>query len=147
MTEKYYVSDAEGGKEVPVPVRQDPFKDILATPEAQNKPEKAESQPQQPLTAGDAVTKEYKDSFAGKEEGVVEPPKEVVYGHCNNCRLELTEEKVTKQPIDYLKAEDGTMTRYASRFSVFCKGCMKFITVIDKDAQKMLQDMIRKGAK
>ena len=98
--------------------------------------------------AGDETTKAYKAAFEGKEEGIIpEQSKDLVYGHCNNCRLELTEDRVVKTPIDYLKAEDGTMTRFASRFSVFCKQCMKFVTVIDRDAQKMLENMIRKGVK
>ena len=77
----------------------------------------------------------------------IEPAKELIYGHCNNCRLELTEAKVVKTPISYLTNEDGSMSKTASRFSVFCKNCMKFITLIDQDAAKMLQEMIHKNLK
>lgn len=144
MTEKYYVSDGNGGKEVPIPFREDPFKSILAKPEARKKEEKPKEEP----VVGDATIAQSKAAFAGKEESVVtEEPKELVYGHCNNCRLELTEEKVVKQEIDWIRNEDGTLSRTANRFSVFCKQCMKFVCVIDKMAAEMLQNMIRKGIK
>jgi|SRR5579864_50708 len=145
MSEKYYVSDGNGGKEVSIPVREDPFKAILAKPEAPKSEEKA---PEPVQVAGDDLAQESKAAFSGKEEGMVpEQPKEVVYGHCNNCRLELTEDKVVKTPIDYIRAEDGTLTKAASRFSIFCKNCMKFVTIIDRDAQKLLNDMIRKNVR
>jgi hypothetical protein len=141
---EYYVSDGNGGKAVPIPVKQDPFKDILKKADAPRTEEKPKDEP----TPGDATVAESKAVFAGKEESVaVEPEKEVTYGHCNNCRLELTEEKVVKNAIDYLRNEDGSLSKAASRFSVFCKQCMKFITVIDQDAQKLLNEMIRKGVR
>ena len=144
MSEKYYVSDGNGGKEVEIPVKIDPFKAILAKPEAKKREEK----PKDEVVAGDETVAQSKAAFEGKEEAVVpEPEKEVVYGHCNNCRLELTEDKVIKNAIDYQRNEDGSLSKAASRFSVFCKQCMKFVTVIDFDAAKMLQDMIRKGVK
>lgn len=140
---EYYVSDGNGGKAVPIPVKQDPFKDILKKPEAR----KVEEKPKDEVVAGDATIEQSKAVFNAKEEAVAEDPKKVVYGHCNNCRLELTEDKIVKTPIDYVRAEDGTLTKAASRFSIFCKNCMKFVTIIDKDAAKMLQDMIRKNAR
>jgi hypothetical protein len=143
MADSYVIDNGGEGKEVPVPKRVDAFKDILRAPAAPRNEEKTKSE----SVAGDAVVNEYKASFAGKEESVIEQPKEIIYGHCNNCRVELTEEKVVKTPIDYLRGEDGTLTKAASRFSVFCKNCMKFITIIDRDAAKMLQDMIRKNAR
>lgn len=139
--EKYYVSDASGGKEVPIPVRQDPFESILKKPEALKNEEKVLNES---LATGDAIVQESQSAFAGKEEAVVEQPKEIIYGHCNNCRLELTEDRVVKTPIDYARNEDGSMSKTATRFSVFCKNCMKFVTLIDRDAAKMLQDMIKK---
>jgi len=142
--DKYYVSDGNGGKEIPIIKKEDPYKAILAKAEAPTSREKVHDE----VVAGDATTKEYKTSFAGKEESVVtEPEKELVYGHCNNCRVELTEDKVTKNAIDYQRNEDGSLSKIASRFSVFCKNCMKFITIIDRDAVKMLQDMIKKGVR
>lgn len=137
MADKYVVSDATQ-QEREVPKRDNPLDSIVEVPKAQKTEEKA---PEPTLTAGD------KAAFKGQEEAVIEPPKEVIYGHCNNCRLELTEDRVVKTPIDFLKAEDGTMTRFASRFSVFCKQCMKFVTLIDKDAAKLLQEMIRKNVR
>lgn len=144
MGESYVINDGGSGKEVPVPHREDPFKAILKAPAAPRIEEKVEDE----VVAGDEVVGQYKASFAGKEESVeIEPEKEVIYGHCNNCRLELTEERVVKQPIEWLKNEDGSMSKVANRFSVFCKSCMKFVTLIDREAQKMLQNMIRKGVK
>jgi hypothetical protein len=143
MVDSYIINNGGEGKEVPIPKRQDAFKSILAKADAPTIEEKGEDDP---LTAGDSVAKEYKDSFAGKEEGVVvEKSKEIVYGHCNNCRTEMTEERVVKTPIDYLRNEDGSLSKAASRFSIFCKQCMKFITILDRDAQKLLQEMIRKN--
>jgi hypothetical protein len=143
MADNYYVSDGNGGKEIPIPVKIDPFKDILKKAETPRSPEKPKDEP----VAGDATVGKYEASFAGKEESVVETPKEVVYGHCNNCRLELTEDKVVKNAIDYQRNHDGSLSKAASRFSVFCKNCMKFITLIDNDAAKMLQDMIKKTSR
>ena len=143
MAEKYYVSDGNGGKEVEIPTKVDPFKSILAPSQANKSEEKV---PDPTPTAGDDIVEESKAAFAGKEEAIVpEEPKEIIYGHCNNCRLELTEEKVVKQPIEYIKNEDGSFGKTATRFSVFCKQCMKFVTLIDADAAKMLQNMIKKG--
>ena len=142
--EKYYVSDANGGKEIDIPVRKDPFESILKKAEAPKGPEKVKEVP----VAGDDTVEAYEASFEGKEEALAaDPKKELVYGHCNNCRLELTEDKVVKNAIDYLRNEDGSLSKAASRFSVFCKNCMKFITVIDRDAQKLLNEMIRKGVR
>jgi hypothetical protein len=143
MNESYVINDGGTGKEVPVPKRVNPLDSIVAAPTAPRTEEKPKTEP----VAGDDTVAEYKGSFAGKEESLVEPKKEVVYGHCNNCRLELTEKKVVKQPIEWLKNEDGTMSKVANRFSVFCKSCMKFVTLIDKDAADMLQNMIKKGIK
>jgi nitrous oxide reductase len=145
--EKYYVSDAAGGKEVEIPVRQDPFESILAKPEAQKAEEVVVNDT---LAAGDDLALKSKDAFAGKEEALVVEPeekKEITYGHCNNCRLELTETRVVKQPIEFERAEDGSYTKTATRFSVFCKQCMKFITLIDQEAVKMLDEMIHKNVK
>jgi hypothetical protein len=135
--DKYVVSDATQ-QEKDVPKRDNPLGSLVEAPKAEKTEEKA---PEQPLTAGD------KAAFKGQEEAVIEPPKNVVYGHCNNCRLELTEERVVKTPIDWTRNEDGTISRTANRFSVFCKQCMKFVCVIDKMAAEMLQNMIRKNIK
>lgn len=142
MSEKYYVSNGDGAKEVEIIKKEDPFKSILAKAEAK----KIEEKPKDDLVAGDETIPYSKAAFAGKEEGV-ELPKDLVYGHCNNCRVELTEDKVVKNAIDWLRNEDGSLSKKANRFSVFCKQCMKFITVIDQDAAQMLQNMIRKGIK
>ena len=143
IMENYYVSDGTGGKEIPIIKKEDPFKAILSDAKAPRTEEKAEDE----VVAGDELPKSYKAAFSGKEESVVEIPKDVVYGHCNNCRIELTEDKVTKNAIDWIRAEDGTLTKAATRFSIFCKNCMKFICILDRDAQKMLNDMVRKGTK
>jgi L-cysteine desulfidase len=143
IMEKYFVSDASGGKEVEIPIRKDPFEAILKKAEADSSKEVIVNESQ---AAGDALVRETKNSFVGKEEEVVvDKSKDLTYGHCNNCRLELTEDKVVKQPIEYQRAEDGSFTKIATRFSVFCKNCMKFITLIDQQAVQMLQDMIHKN--
>jgi len=141
MVDSYIINNGGEGKEVPIVKKVDPFESILSRPEAKKNEEKPK---EAILAAGDTLSHEFKDSFAGKIEEVIEPKKDVIYGHCNNCRLELTEDRVVKQPIEYLKNEDGSFSKTATRFSVFCKNCMKFITLIDKDAAKMLQEMIRK---
>ena len=144
MSESYFVSDGNGGKEVKIQAHEDPFKAILAKPEGRRTEEKPKDEP----TAGDETIAQSKAAFAGKEESVAtEPEKELIYGHCNNCRLELTEKKVVKNAIDYQRNHDGSLSKAASRFSVFCKNCMKFVCVIDRDANKLLEEMIRKGIK
>ena len=141
MADSYVIDNGGEGKEVPVPKRVNPIDALVAKADALRGTEK----PKDEVVAGDETTKAYKASFAGKEEGVVpELEKDLIYGHCNNCRLELTEEKVTKQPTEYVKNEDGSFGKTATRFSIFCKNCMKFITLVDQDAAKMLQDMIKK---
>jgi hypothetical protein len=142
VMDKYFVSDANGGKEIPIPKRQDPFEAILKKAEADSSKEVILSETQ---AAGDALVHETKNAFAGKEEAIVpEESKEVIYGHCNNCRLELTEDKVVKQPIEWNRNEDGSLSKIATRFSVFCKSCMKFICLLDKQAAQMLDEMIHK---
>ena len=148
MVDSYIINNGGEGEEIPITKRDNPMDTILEASKAPKTAEKVPDQPQSPLAVGDALTKEYKDSFAGKEESiVVENPKEIVYGHCNNCRLELTEERVIKNAIDWTRTEDGTLNKYASRFSVFCKNCMKFICIIDKVAQKMLDEMIKRNVR
>lgn len=142
MGDSYVIDNGGEGKEMPVPKREDAFKAILGASKAPRIEEKVKDE----VVAGDATTTAYKASFAGKEESVVpETEKDIIYGHCNNCRLELTEDKVVKQPIEYVKTEDGSLSKTATRFSVFCKSCMKFITLIDQAAAEMLQSMIKKG--
>jgi hypothetical protein len=143
MSDSYIIDNGGSGKEVPIVKRANQLDAILAKADAPRVVEK----PKDEVVAGDETTKAYKSSFGGKEESVIEEPKNLVYGHCNNCRLELTEEKVVKNAIDWLRGEDGTLTKAATRFSIFCKNCMKFICVLDNDAQKMLNDMIRKGTR
>ena len=141
--EKYYVSDGNGAKEVNIPQREDAFKSILG---ASNSP-KNEENTQPNLVAGDAVVEASNAVFEGKEESViVEPPaKETFY--CSNCRKHYSDEEVRKEAIDYQRNEDGTLSKSASRFSVFCKVCAKFFRVIDNDAAKMLKDMVRKNVR
>jgi L-cysteine desulfidase len=143
MGDKYVTSNATN-KETEIVHRENPLDAIVKA----TKPEKRPNPPEGDLVAGDDTIAASNAVFEGKEESVaIDQQKEITYGHCNNCRIELTEDKVNKQEIDWIRNEDGTLSKSASRFSVFCKSCMKFITIIDHNAAKMLQDMIRKNVK
>jgi hypothetical protein len=143
MNESFVINNGGEGKEVPVPKRVNPLDSIVAAPTAPRTEEKPKTEP----VAGDDTVREYKDSFAGKEEAVVVEPVQEEQFYCKNCRRHFYGKDVRKEPIDYARAEDGTLSRCASRFSVFCKVCALFLRVIDQDAQKMLNEMIRKGIK
>jgi hypothetical protein len=141
MNESYVINDGGTGKEVPVPKREDAYKSILGSPAAPTVNEKPKVEP----VAGDATVAEYKGSFAGKEEAVVVTPVQEEQFYCKNCRRHFDGKDVRKEPIDYLRNHDGSLSKAASRFSVFCKVCALFLRVIDNDAQKMLSEMIKKG--
>ena len=147
MADKYFVSDGHGAKEVEIPAKQDPFKSILAKDEGHKTSEKAAESTESPLAAGDALKQEYTDSFGVKEESVVVEPKSKEEFNCRNCQRRYSEDEVRKEPIDWIRNEDGTLSKSASRFSVFCKVCGYFFRVLDNNAAKMLQDMIRKNVK
>jgi len=142
MVDKYLVSD-DGGKEVPV-IRKESAVD--STPRPQNAPNTGEKAPTQPQ-AGDAAAANPTANFAGQEEAVVVEPVQKETFYCGNCRRHYSDEEVRKEAIDYARSEDGSLTKCASRFSVFCKVCARFLRIIDKDAAKMLNEMIRKNIK
>jgi hypothetical protein len=121
MQDNYLVSDGAGAKEVPILKREVPPEPIV---EAQDAPKI-----DQPAT-----------------ESVVTPPPEETF-YCSNCRLHLKDEQIVKQPIDYQRNEDGSLSKAASRFSVFCKNCYKFLRILDRDAQKLLNEMVRKSVR
>lgn len=141
MSDKYVTSNATN-KETEIVHRENPIDSIVKASKAENKADQLKDD----LVAGDEAVTSSNAVFEGKEEGVVvTPPKETFY--CSNCRKHYNDEEVRKEAIDYVRAEDGSLTKSASRFSVFCNVCAKFFRVIDNNAQRMLNDMIRKNVK
>lgn len=66
----------------------------------------------------------------------VTPVQERYY--CSNCRETWELHQVRKDPLDYGRQTDGTLTDPGvhGRFSVFCKKCMKFLMIIDPSTQE-----------
>jgi hypothetical protein len=64
--------------------------------------------------------------------------------HCNNCRVDLSSDMITKLALDYRKNEDGSLVADIMRFSIFCKQCNFFIAIVDPDASKQLQKIVKR---
>ena len=58
--------------------------------------------------------------------------------YCSNCRETWEVSQVRKDPLDYGRQADGTLTSPGDhgRFSVFCKKCMKFLMIVDPSTKE-----------
>lgn len=59
---------------------------------------------------------------------------------CSTCRVIKTDEELMKQPLDYKKNDDGSVTPV--RYSIFCATCQMFLCIYDPLASKELKDII-----
>ena len=81
----------------------------------------------------DDMQKEDKQVETPKVEEKKEEPKQIVpeIYHCVNCRADKTVDEVNKEPLDFERNEDGSLSTKPGRYSVFCKQCQYFMRIID----------------
>lgn len=59
--------------------------------------------------------------------------------HCNNCRIDLSPEMVTKMALDFKRNDDGSVSPMIARHSIFCKACNHFIRIVDPVVSRELK--------
>jgi hypothetical protein len=59
---------------------------------------------------------------------------------CPTCRDIKSDAQLMKEPLDYRKNADGSVT--PTRYSVFCSLCQAFLCIYDPMAQQELRDML-----
>jgi hypothetical protein len=64
--------------------------------------------------------------------------------YCSTCREWFLEDKADKRPMGFNRAEDGTILTTASRFSIFCPSCAKFISIQDPETDAKIKNAIDK---
>lgn len=62
---------------------------------------------------------------------------------CATCREVKTDAQLMKQPIDYKKNADGSVSTTPARYSIFCGTCQKFLGIYDPVAQNELNTMLK----
>ncbi len=89
---------------------------------------------QQKVTAGDSVQ-------PVSAEGTIKPNDVKFEGlRCSTCRVVKTDDQLMKQPLDYKKNSDGSVTPI--RYSIFCSTCQMFLCIYDPLAAEELKDII-----
>jgi hypothetical protein len=64
--------------------------------------------------------------------------------YCSTCREWFLEDKADKRPMGFDRSEDGTILATASRFSIFCPSCAKFISIQDPETDAKIKNAIDK---
>ena len=60
---------------------------------------------------------------------------------CINCKKELADNEVQKNPLDFIKKQDGSLEPSMQRFSAFCKKCNNFIRIVDPGAKQQFNSL------
>ena len=80
-----------------------------------------------------------------QEAVLAETPIEEKSYRCVNCKVQIPDSKAKKEPTNYVREEDGTISKEFTRFSVFCPTCQAFLCLVADEDARLLNNMLYKN--
>ncbi len=64
--------------------------------------------------------------------------------HCANCRKNYPESSLKKEPLDFVRGEDGKPTTAMARYALFCGECESQLGLVDASRDRRIEQFKKK---